>query len=380
MGDKIVINKITAKKDLNQSNSKYSVFDNMMEGVQVIDFEWRYIYANSSLAKQGLTTIEAMLGRTMMEMYPGIENSSLFKYLETCMYDRNPIDLLNEFDFPDGSKGWFELSIQPIPEGVLVLSSDITKLKKTEVELKQKLTERIEMLGQITQQKKQLEEFCQIIAHNLRAPLSNLLFINDLITESQDIEEKLQYIEMQKPVLDLLHKTFEELVDATQVRMDYTIKRNDVDLEKKTLNVINALQKEIEELKAIVTYDFTEMATVLYSKKYMESIIRNLVSNALKYHSFERIPKIHITSFKKEGWVCISVKDNGLGINLKENQNDLFKLHKTFHSHPKAKGYGLFLTKTQVEALGGSIQVKSQINKGSTFTVKLYKMSPDEED
>jgi PAS domain S-box-containing protein len=379
MAEKIVNNKTAAKSNFSQSDNKYSVFDNMIEGVQVIDFEWRYFYANLSLAKQGLTTIEDMLGNTMMDLYPDIENSNVFQFLKKCMHERNPVELLSEFDFPDGSRGWFEISIQPVPEGILVFSSDITKLKRAEVALKQKLTERTQMLSQITRQKKQLEEFCQIIAHNLRAPLTNLLLLNDLVKETQNTDEKLHYMEIQKPVLDLLHKTFEELVDATQVRMDYTIKRYRIDLEKQTIQIIKRLQDEIKKSKAHVTYDFSKVKTVFYSKKYMDSIIRNLLSNALKYYSSERTPEIHIKSYRKDGWVCIDVKDNGLGIDMKKNKEELFKLHKTFHNHPTAKGYGLFITKTQIEAMGGSINAKSSPDKGSIFTVKLYKITDDEQ-
>jgi len=379
MVERAVNNIITTKKALNISNSNYSVFDNMIEGVQVIDYEWHYLYVNDSIAKQGLSRKEKLLGSTMMKEYPGIENSEVFKFLRTCMFDRIPSETISEFDFPDGSKGWFEISVQPVPEGILILSSDITRLKRVEAELKKKLTERNLMLIQITKQKKQLEEFCQIIAHNLRAPLSNLIQLSEMVKESENTEDKLHYMKIQKPVIDLLHKTFEELVDATQVRMDQTIKRTKIDLEKHTLKALKALEKEIALYNVKVTYDFSEAPKILYSKKYIDNIIINLISNAIKYHSPDKKPRIHIKSYKKEGWVFMDVKDNGLGIDMKKNKDDLFKLHKTFHNHPKAKGFGLFITKTQVEAMGGNISAESKPNKGSTFTVKLYKTMDDDE-
>jgi PAS domain S-box-containing protein len=360
------------------ASRKYAVFDNMIEGVQVIDYGWRYFYVNNSIAIQGLSTKSELLGHTMMEKYPGIENSEMFKCLQQCMIERIPMEIPSEFDFPDGSKGWFELSIQPVPEGIIILSSDITRLKKTEAELKRNLNERNEMLAQISSQKRQLEEFCQIISHNLRAPLSNLFLLGEMLAENHSLEDKFHYFEMQKPIITAIQKTFEELVDATQVKMDSTIKKGLIDLDKAFDKAKKKFEEEIQEVKITVTTDFTRSKTIFYSKKYIHNILTNLLSNAIRYRSLERPSKVHISSYKKDGWVCIDVKDNGLGIDMKKNRNHLFKLHKTFHNHPKAKGFGLFITKIQIEALGGNISAKSIVDQGSTFTVKLYKINSNE--
>jgi signal transduction histidine kinase len=360
------------------ASRKYAVFDNMIEGVQVIDYGWRYFYVNNSIAIQGLSTKSELLGHTMMEKYPGIENSEMFKCLQQCMIERIPMEIPSEFDFPDGSKGWFELSIQPVPEGIIILYSYITRLKKTQAELKRKLNERNEMLAQISSQKRQLEEFCQIISHNLRAPLSNLFLLGEMLAENHSLEDKFHYFEMQKPIITAIQKTFEELVDATQVKMDSTIKKGLIDLDKAFDKAKKKFEEEIQEVKITVTTDFTRAKTIFYSKKYIHNILTNLLSNAIRYRSLERPSKVHISSYKKDGWVCIDVKDNGLGIDMKKNRNHLFKLHKTFHNHPKAKGFGLFITKIQIEALGGNISAKSIVDQGSTFTVKLYKINSNE--
>lgn len=378
MMETIMNNEIANRNGFKITNHRYSVFNDLMEGVQVIDYQWRYFYVNNAIVKQGLSTKNLLLGSTMMDKYPGIEKTDVFRSLQLCMNKRIPLDVLSEFNFPDGSKGWFELSVQPVPEGILILSSDITKLKNAEAELKKKLSERTQMLAQITKQKQQLEEFCQIIAHNLRAPLSNLLLLNDMIKQSDTTEEKLEYIKIQNPVINMLHDTFQELVNATQVKMNLTVKKNQINLEKQTTIIINLLRKEILEANAVVTYDFTKINKITYSKKYLDNIIFNLLSNAVRYHSEIKTPKIHIKSYIKEEWVYLEIKDNGLGIDLKRNKEDLFKLHKTFHNHPKAKGFGLFITKTQVEAMNGNIYVKSSPDKGSTFTVKLYKITDEE--
>lgn len=120
------------------------VMDDMLEGFQVISEEWRYLYVNSTVAKQGKLSKEELLGRTMMECYPGIEKAvPLFPNLTKCMKERVSVRFENEFVYPDGSKGWFELSVHPWQGGIFILSSDISARKNME----EKLTEKIHALN-----------------------------------------------------------------------------------------------------------------------------------------------------------------------------------------------------------------------------------------
>lgn len=111
--------------------------DNMLEGCQIIGYDWRYLYVNDAVAEHGRVTKEALLGKTMMEVYPGIEKTKMFSKLRKCMENRLPMFMENEFVFAAGIKGWFELRVQPVPEGIFILSIDITERKKTEEALKE---------------------------------------------------------------------------------------------------------------------------------------------------------------------------------------------------------------------------------------------------
>ncbi|MBM4135871.1 MAG: GAF domain-containing protein [Nitrospira sp.] len=110
--------------------------DNMLEGCQIIGFDWRYLYVNDAVARQGHRAKEEFLGHTIMEIYPGIEDTEMFAVLRRCMDARTPHHMENEFAYPDGNKGWFELSIQSVPEGIFILSIDITDRKRAEEVLK----------------------------------------------------------------------------------------------------------------------------------------------------------------------------------------------------------------------------------------------------
>jgi len=126
-----------AEKALRKSEERLrTTLDNMIEGGQIIGFNWRYLYLNDSIVRQSRTTREALLGRTMMEAYPGIEKTETFARIRACMEKRIHQHTDNDFTFPDGYKGWFHLSIQPVPEGVFILSEEVTEQKRSEEALR----------------------------------------------------------------------------------------------------------------------------------------------------------------------------------------------------------------------------------------------------
>ena len=127
-----------AENALMQSEERYrSTLDGMLEGCQIIDYNWRYIYVNDVVAKHGRQSKENLLGHTMMEVYPGIEKTEFFAKMRQCMEKRTSDWVENPFTYPDGSESWFELSIEPVPEGLFILSLDITERRKAEDALKE---------------------------------------------------------------------------------------------------------------------------------------------------------------------------------------------------------------------------------------------------
>jgi PAS domain S-box-containing protein len=114
----------------------HKVLDGLLEGCQVIGPDFRYLYVNAAAARQGRTTAKRLLGRTMMEVYPGIEETEMLGVLRECLDIRLPRQMENEFRYPDGSMGWFELRFEPVPGGVAILSLDIAERKKAELALR----------------------------------------------------------------------------------------------------------------------------------------------------------------------------------------------------------------------------------------------------
>jgi len=135
---------------------------------------------------------------------------------------------------------------------------------------------------------------------------------------------------------------------------------------------MNVLSGQILEKIAQIEYDFKDAPVIDYPKIYLESIFLNLLSNALKYSSRDRTPHIILKSFfGADHKIVLTCEDNGIGIDMDKYGHKIFGLYKTFHHHPDANGVGLFITKNQVEALGGSITVESKVGIGTKFTIKF---------
>lgn len=223
----------------------------------------------------------------------------------------------------------------------------------------------------LTHQKKQLEDFCNIISHNLRAPLVNISMLVEMVAENTTNEDNIIFLEKLDKAAKNLNETFNELVESIQITQDTEIPHEEIELKSFTNGIIDSLQGEINKSQAIIEMDFSQAPKLCYPVNYMRSILQNLISNSLKYSSPERRPIIKINSKIKNDSVIISISDNGLGLDLNKHSENLFKIRKVFHDHPAAKGFGLFITKSQVTALGGKIWMESEPDVGSTFHVEL---------
>ncbi len=229
------------------------------------------------------------------------------------------------------------------------------------------------MLKQLSVQNGQLTDFCNIVSHNLRAPLVNMSMLVDYIQESETEDEKNDLIMRLNPVIENLHLTFNELVESLQVKQNADIEREPIQVEQFLLRVLKEHDLEIEKCGAKVEYDFSSAPTIQYPSSYFYSILQNLVSNALKYRSPARPPRIKVTTEDLPNEVMLTVGDNGLGIDLEKHKENFFKIGKVFHRHPNAKGFGLFMTKTQIEAMDGTIRVESTPDVGTTFFITIPK-------
>ena len=246
-------------------------------------------------------------------------------------------------------------------------------LSRAKLILEQKL--KLEEFNQHLENKnRQLSGFAHIASHNLRAPVSNLVALKDFYKESTDLGDKAILFSKVEVVIGHLNETLNELIESVKIQGNKDITHDPIIFDSVFEKTLEILDNQILDSKAVVTSNFSEYSKIEYPKLYMESIMLNLLSNSIRYSSPDRIAKIHFcTEINNNNEVMFIAKDNGLGIDLQKHGHKLFGLNNTFHRHPDSKGVGLFMTKTQIETIGGSITVESEVDKGTTFKIILKK-------
>jgi PAS domain S-box-containing protein len=262
-------------------------------------------------------------------------------------------------------------------EYIIINAIDTTQRFELETDLKS-TKERLELLSnQLQKQNDKLLNFAHITSHNLRAPVSNLNTLIYFYNESNDAQDRELLFSKLEIVNQHLSTTLNDLIESLKIQEDLGIEKQELSFDLVLNKTKEILVAQIITSKAIVTHDFFEIDTIYYPKNYLESIILNLFTNALKYASPNRIPEIHFETKIIDKQIILTVSDNGLGINMKRNGDKLFGLNKTFHRHPDAKGVGLFIIKTQIEAMGGEISAESEVDKGTTFKIIFNKNKND---
>ncbi|WP_051638180.1 PAS domain-containing sensor histidine kinase [Maribacter sp. Hel_I_7] len=249
---------------------------------------------------------------------------------------------------------------------------DVTEFKIAENKLINAKEDLETVAQKLSYQNKQLADFTHITSHNLRAPVANLNSLMEIYKLSDDDEERLDIFGKFDTVINRLTLTLNTLIEALKTKISDTEEElEQIDLNEILDNTIQTLSGVILKSGAVINGDFKEFSNIIYNRIYLESIFLNLIGNSIKYKAEDRTPEIMITAKIKDGRNIIIFKDNGLGIDLKKHGHKLFGLNKVFHRHPDAKGVGLFLTKTQIESMGGTITATSEVNVGTTFTIKF---------
>ena len=279
----------------------------------------------------------------------------------------------NRFKCKDGSYRWFLWGSAPDLKAQIIYASaiDITERKKSEEKLLNSKKSIEAIAVQLQEQNRQLDEFAHIISHNLRSPIGNIQALINLLDDNSTVEDYKVIFDKLKNVSKNLGETMNDLMDTLKAKTQSDIERVDIRFKEMLDKVIQSLEGELIVAEASVTFDFNKAPTIQYSKAYLESIFQNLLSNAIKYRSHERKPIIHFESDVVNNTIELRVHDNGQGIDMEKFGDKLFGLHRTFHSHDQARGVGLFLTKTQVESMGGKISAESEPGKGTTFIIRF---------
>jgi len=235
--------------------------------------------------------------------------------------------------------------------------------------------ERDQLIEDLTSRNQDLNQFAYITSHNLRAPLSNLIGLIDILNYDLLDEYNRTIVDMFR---DSAHKLNETIYDLTQMLSIKSNKKKiieNVDITFIFKKVCNYFDKQIHSTGINIHTDF-QHELVPFNKSYLESVLMNLMSNSLKYCSVDRPLKIELaTKLNENGNIVLTFADNGIGIDLIRHKDRIFGLNERFHNHVTGSGVGLFITKTQVVSMGGEIAVESEVDRGSVFTVIFKKQA-----
>ena len=267
-------------------------------------------------------------------------------------------------------KYWFELNISTVFDSknnflnFVGVGRNVTSRIEKELELKH-------LLDVTSSQNNKLYNFTHIVSHNIRSHASNLSMVIDLIESTEDISEKLSYFDLFKEGTEKLSETIEYLNEIITIQQKTNIEKKKINLKHEIEKTKMALSLLIKESKITISDTIPDDLVVTAIPAYLDSILLNLFTNAIKYKSPERKPTLEISYEIIEDYVVLNFKDNGLGLDLKKNAHKLFGMYKTFHGNEDAKGIGLFITKNQLEAMNGKIEIESEVGRGSNFKIYL---------
>jgi PAS domain S-box-containing protein len=386
-----ITEEIKSRKALKESETRFRIIvENATEALLLLDFESKkYIDTNKNSEELFGYTRSEILNLKLGALSPinqtsGSSSSALSNtYMEQAVNGKNVI-----YEWivrrKDGKLIPCEVRLVklPYPDKTIIRTSviDITERKKAEHLLnaeKRKLedtnTELVNLNHMLEEQTNQLQEFAYISSHNLRSPAGNIRALLDFYNSDPSSENLDLLLEKLEVVSIDLMDTINDLADVVRIKNEISKEVDDLFIPKLIDKARESLSQQIKSKKAVINVDLNSIERIKASKTYMESIFLNLISNALKYSDKNRPPIISIKAVVEDQKLKITFHDNGLGIDLEKYGSKMFGLRKTFHRNRDSRGVGLFITKAQIEAMGGDINVESEPNVGSKFIITLPK-------
>lgn len=369
---------ITEKKEAVEAQKKSmanlsAIIENTDSSIYSLDANYRYIAFNQILFNnlKNLYGLEIKEGDHVFAFLEKLEQEEAkdLKGKYSRALNGETIKFEREFNIGDFKKV-ADFSIYPIWQNTTVIglscfTRDITNQKREEVRNKQ-------MTADLIQRNKDLEQFSYIVSHNLRGPVANILGLSNIIREiSLSPGEKEKTRDYLFDAVKQLDVVITDLNQTLDVRRNILETKEEINFSELVDGIKSGMHICMEKRKASVHTDFSDVKGMFSVRSYIQNVFYNLISNSLKYAQPGIPPVINIKSENKENTLFIYFSDNGLGIDLELCMDKLFGLYQRFHTGSDGKGMGLFMVKTQVEAMGGKISLTSAVNKGTTVVLEF---------
>ncbi|MBR9853414.1 MAG: PAS domain-containing protein [Algicola sp.] len=345
-----------------------TLVDSLPLNVYVKDLKTRKILVNKSECNYLGKKAEEIIGKTDFDLYDEEiarvsweEDISVMKNLSPII-GKETINILNgkATNYLTSKIPYFDIEGKVC--GLIGVSLDITSMKRKEEQLR-------DLIKVTSMQNQKLISFAHIVSHNLRSHSANFSMLLEFLNSEKNPEERQRIIKMLSKASDNLLETLGNLNQVVDINTKTSETKRPLKLRQNIISVLGNLAALLEKNDSEIINNVSEAIEVNCVPAYLDSIILNLVSNAVKYKSDKRKSLVTIDAVKSNEGVLLSISDNGIGINLAKYGDKVFGMYKTFHNRKDAKGFGLYLVKNQIEAMGGSITVQSEIDKGTTFNV-----------
>ena len=363
-----------AQNALEQSEANLRmIMDLIPQSIFAKDYAGKFVYANKSFAALYGLTPEQLINKNILDIIPIREEGLEFLKTDQNVIQSGATTIVPEQPFTDYEGRVHHLHTVKVPFTVAGTNQKaILGVLFNVTEQKQRDEERTKIIADIVQRNKDLEQFSYIVSHNLRAPVANIIGIADVMELPGLTDEDKKYLftnlftsvkKLDDVIMDLNYiLQLKEGVHLQKEPVNFSGLIDDIEL-----SILHVMRIEHVEIKS----DFSEIDEMITLKSYLYSIFYNLITNSIKYRQTELQPVIEIASRKHVGSIELIFRDNGLGIDLEKKGDQIFGLYKRFHSFGEGKGMGLFMVKTQVETLGGTISITSEVNKGTEFRINF---------
>lgn len=348
------------RKALSEYREKETTLNRINDAVFSLNRLWEYTFLNDAALQIHPLGRDKTLGRPFLEVHPELAESPFYNMFEQAMTTNKVME--TEGYYPS-LQLWFSAKAYPSGDGLTVFLRDISEKKRVEQEI-------LNLINDLREKNRNLQQFSYMVSHNLRAPLANILGLAEIINECGDIDRTcIKAIANEALRLDQVIRDINSIISVRDAEKERT---ETVSFKEELGWAIGRLTSEINASAATISDDF-KVAHVDSLKTYIRNIILYLLSNAITYRHPGRKPVVHIQTSIEGAFVCLSIEDNGLGIDLQKYGDKIFGLYKRFHSDDAApgRGVGLNMVRTMAEALGGYVEVTSNVDVGSVFKVYL---------
>jgi PAS domain S-box-containing protein len=355
-----------ASGDIHYQDKYYrSIIENNSFYVIKTDLEGNYTYMNPFFCQQFRLKPPEWLGKPSIDLIIPADHQACIDTVQQCFMKPGQshwVILRKPHHSGIVSTQW-EFKLVTDDAGnlleILCIGHDITSLVIRQHELQT-------LVDVTADQNKKLLNFTYIISHNIRSHVANIIGIIELNDDGTSEEKEIGWSMIKKSIVGL-DATIQNLNEVINIQTNVNLPLKKVYLRKELDKIIDSIIVLFEKGNTTISYDFDESAYLITNPAYLESIVLNLITNALKYQSPKRALEIGLSMYTEKEHQVIIFCDNGIGINLDQNGDKIFGMYKTFHGNVDAKGMGLFIVKNQIEALGGKIEIDSEVDKFTTF-------------